>query len=547
MNSVQLQNLHDNETQTCNEQIDELTFYTCATLEEILKELKQRGCLENELLRINEPDANPVYVEKNESDAHCCQEVELLKEQINDLRKQLREEANCEEICNDAIERLKELEIQNAQLLHDNKNLSLKLTESENKLADMLKKLEKLDAEINRNGQEATVIGRGLEENIALVKNISDFQLKNQQLANAVSAINSRDDEKIIDDLRRQLEEEMSKLKKCQQDNAYLTKERTQLEGNLKEVKELNNKLIAENNSLKNNRTAREKKTDESKYKEKPATEDGFATSSTTKETARKKPKVAQQNKPAEETIQLVLEKPKLKRRPIVADQQKVADVTDSDGFVTSSTTKEPIQLILTRPKPKPATEHKLSPSKVTSARQFGHDPSKDLALSDFVRKRSDTFKFSLQEGQSFEKEFRKILEEFILECSSYFCRLFNARSKLYIICHKLCHHGIDALNFQELAYIHKKIYNQADKLLPGCMLDMILTEHRAQVESILTSVVMPRLMERQKLSFKTSGGNVGNDDHKCCRCKNELCCSKSDEMLKEKGKYYRSYIAAFI
>ncbi|XP_065355170.1 paramyosin isoform X2 [Calliphora vicina] len=414
LQSVKLQCLHDNQTQTSKNQTDELAFFTCATLEEIMKELKKKGCLNDEFMVAYGLEPEP-HDNNVEYDKQCCREMRRLQQQLDEMEKEKQNAADCEAICADALKRLKELETEKSKLLQENLVLNGKLKDGDDKMANMLNKIEHLDKEINRNGQEANRIGKDLEGTIGLVKDISDVQIKNQQLTNAVSAINSRDDQKIIDDLRRQLEEELAKLKKCQQDNARLQEEAKEREMDLKELKDLNNKLEADRKKLK-----------------------------------------AENNK-----------------------------LLNSKAHIKNSLNK-----------------------------QEGKN----------------------KKGRSFEKELRNILEEFIHECGYCFCRLFNTKSKLYAICHKLYHSGIDTLSFRELAYLHKKIYAQAEQLLPGCLLDMILSDHKEQVENMLsTSMVMPRLIGGTEVDFKMSDTNVTDMDQKCCCCKNELCCNNSDEMLKDK------------
>ncbi|XP_037824565.1 myosin-4-like [Lucilia sericata] len=414
LQSVKLQCLHDNQTQTGKNQTDELAFYTCATLDEILKELKKRGCLNDETMIAYglEPAPNDSTFEY---DKQCCREMRRLQQQVDELKKEMEEGNQCETMCADALKRLKELETENNKLLQEKQYLNEKLKDGEDKMVNMLNKIEHLDKEINKNGQEANRIGRDLQGTMGLVRDISDVQLRNQQLANAVSAINSRDDQKIIDDLRRQLEEELAKLKKCQIDNARLQEEAKVREMDLKELKDLNNKLEADKKKLE------------------------------------------------KEYNQLQNDKDNLKNN-------------------------------LNKPEGK------------------------------------------AKKGRSFEKELRKILEEFIHECGYCFCRLFNTKSKLYVICHKLYHSGIDTLSFRELAYLHKKIYAQAEQLLPGCLLDMILSDHREKVESMLNiSMAEPRLVGGREGDLKMSESNVMFKEQKCCCCKNELCCSNSEEMLKDK------------
>ncbi|XP_023303228.2 myosin-11 [Lucilia cuprina] len=656
LQSVKLQCLHDNQTQTGKNQTDELAFYTCATLDEILKELKKKGCLNDETMIAYglEPAPNDSTFEY---DKQCCREMRRLQQQVDELKEEMKEGAQCDAMCADALKRLKELETENNKLLREKQDLNEKLKDGEDKMVNMLKKIEHLDKEINKNGQEASRIGRDLQGTMGLVQDISDVQLRNQQLTNAVSAINSRDDQKIIDDLRRQLEEELSKLKKCQIDNARLQEEVKVRDMDLKELKDLNNKLEAdkkklekEYNQLKNDRISlknnlinksedkvkrgnneelendkhkaekvdnksktpsdkEQVKSSEYKYNEgysdksqaalnnnpdkliksakseelpnKSKTslsknQDKFGKSPHSEEltdkyktalsktqdqlgksphseekpdkskTLNKKPENSLEYRDKDETKELIT-KTAIKKVPD-SPKQTLKDAKQTDNREKNLRNSDNIKKASNEIKQEQPTDDTTTPisnktkaaaleeyeKKVDVFKQPSSDQHKAAALDDFVYKKSDTLKFNLQQGRNFEKELRKILEEFIHECGYCFCRLFNTKSKLYTICHKLYHSGIGTLSFRELAYLHKKIYAQAEQLLPGCLLDMILSDHREKVESMLNiSLAEPRLVGGHESDLKMS--NVMLKEQKCCCCKNELCCSNSEEMLKDK------------
>ncbi|KAM7360835.1 uncharacterized protein ACRADG_008034 [Cochliomyia hominivorax] len=607
LQSMKLQCLQDDQTQTLKDETDELAFYTCATLDHIIKELKRKGCF-------NDDEFMAIYgleLEPNESnryyDKQCCREMHRLQQEINEMKNVKQEAINCEAICADALKRLKELETENMKLLQENHDLNEKLLDGEVKMGNMLRKIEHLDKEINKNGQEAHRIGKELEGTKDLVKNISDVQLKNQQLANAVSAINSRDDQKIIDDLRRQLEEEMAKLKKCQMENTKLQEEAKAREMDLKQLKERNNKLETERKKLekeynikipydededkpkskraddKNKDNLRDQKQKFKKSDDEDADESGkipyHKTPSKYEEHEKEKDK--EQTKPLEKFEDKsgksafvpsskdtkAASKPTskdTKHRSHELDVPELLNVTDFDDTVSASETLKSSALkdsdkksmkSASGKKTEDVDDHMKKSSRdplrhidaksttlktEAKARDFKSSvPKESKALDEFVTKKSTALKTSLVQGRSFENEFRNILEDFMYECGYCFTRMGNTKSKLYAICHKLYHRGIHTLSFRELAYLHKKIYGQAEQLLPGCLLDMIITDHKDQVENMLTSsMVMPRL--------GGGGGGVVNNETKhdadkmntalkCCSCRSELCCTNSEEMLKDK------------
>lgn len=590
---MKLQCLHDNQTQTFKDKTDELAFFTCATLGEILKELKKKGCLNEEFMAAYhlEPAPNDTNVEYEKQ---CCREKQRLQQQVDEMKKEMQKTVTSTTNDSDSLKRLRELESENAKLLQENNGLNKKLQEGEIKMGNILKKIEHLDKQINQNSQEANKIEKDLQGTLGLVKDISEVQLKNQQLANAVSAINSRDDQKIIDDLRRQLEEEMVKFAKCQQNNNKLIEEAKLREMDLKDLKELNNKLEAEkkklewennkllndNGNFRNSRSLKQQddlakesqgllnysdktssniESDKSKNPLRKLQDDNVTTEKAKRPYEDNREKDArlgnninkasdnydtankQQNRIHQKVIDKVkavdLDENEEKANDDLAsgregatykklrrDQQKAVPITKSE-ILSECVTQD-------------GKESRISPHRVQVNKHLSHQAQqKPTALDDFVSKKSDTLKSNLQQGRSFEKEFRKILEDFICECGYCLCRSFKTKSKLYAICHKLYHSGIDALSFRELAYLHKKIYVQAEQLLPGCLLDMILTDHKEQVVGMLTSVVMPRLIEGKEIELNLSDTNVSDLDQKCCCCKNELCCNNSEEMLKDKGE----------
>ncbi|KAL9889576.1 uncharacterized protein ACN427_008880 [Glossina fuscipes fuscipes] len=167
-----------------------------------------------------------------------------------------------------------------------------------------------------------------------------------------------------------------------------------------------------------------------------------------------------------------------------------------------------------------------LAPSALVSGKKvIKPKPGDEAHLDAFVEKTVGKMRGV---GSYFEKDLRKILDEFIQECGFCFCRLVNPRSNLYSIAHKLYHYGIATLSFRELAYVHKKLYARADQILPGCLLDMIVNEHTPEVKSILGCIC-------DRLKSDHISKNKGEEQQKCCCCKSELCCNNSEDDFKEK------------
>ncbi|XP_061401196.1 centrosomal protein of 112 kDa, partial [Musca vetustissima] len=213
--ALKLQGLQDNQTQTCQDMLDDLAFFTHATLEEIMNELKRRGCSKDQYESAVQASGlahRMGGVSTNEEISHLQHELERIK-------------AERDNMCSEALRRLQELEAENECLKQDNCQLRESTKDADDKLSKMLKKVEHLDGELNQNKDELRKSVHELSEAKRLVEDISSVQLQNLQLANAVGAINSRDDEKIIDDLRRQLDDEMAKLKACQAENQKLGKQ----------------------------------------------------------------------------------------------------------------------------------------------------------------------------------------------------------------------------------------------------------------------------------------------------------------------------------
>ncbi|XP_075145673.1 uncharacterized protein LOC142220421 isoform X2 [Haematobia irritans] len=374
LQSLKLQCLQDKNTQTFKNEMDDLAYFTCATLEEITKELKKRGCT-NSLGNLENYDNN---MTAGSRDPEVCK------------------------TCCEALQRLQELEDEKERLRNENIQMKEIIKDGEDKMTQMLNKIEHMDRELIKNADELRRSSNEMAETKKLVEDISNIHIKNQQLSNAVDAINSRDDEKIIDDLRRQLEDEMTKLKKSQQENISLTKQAAEKENELKSLKELNNKL------------------------------------------------------------------------------------------------------------------------------------QKDISILQLDHKSKGTELFA----KGFETDVAKILMEFMREynmCSNRSCccsRSINSKSKFLSICHKLYHNGIKSLAFAELAYMHRKIYKQAEEIQPGCLLNMTVQERKEEILGILNINLNATLPYSTKSEIDVKPVEILQ---KCCSCKQELCCTKSEEMLKDK------------
>lgn len=240
LQSIKLQCLQDNQTQTCKELTDDLAFFTCATLDEIAKELKRRGCS-----RKGETDSEFFEYGLLDADARN-EEILRLQKELDDMKKER------DTLCTDASKRLQELDEENAKLLNENRHIKDLMKDGEEKMANMLRRMDNFDGELNQNGEELKTTINDLTLTKKLVEDISSMHLENQQLANAVVAINTRDDEKIIDDLRRQLEEEIAKLNKCQLDNVAILKRAEEAEFKVKSLKDELHRQQSINDGLMN-------------------------------------------------------------------------------------------------------------------------------------------------------------------------------------------------------------------------------------------------------------------------------------------------------
>ena len=128
--------------------------------------------------------------------------------------------------------------------------------------------------------------------------------------------------------------------------------------------------------------------------------------------------------------------------------------------------------------------------------------------VCEFLNRSASDMRKKLQMGGNIEKELRRILSDFIKECGVCLCESNQRKSKFYLLFHKMLCHGLKTLNFKEMAYLHRKIFIEADKLQPGYLINMLICD-----------------------------GNISMDAGiKCCSCKNTRCCNNSEEMLRTKG-----------
>ncbi|XP_014103421.2 uncharacterized protein [Bactrocera oleae] len=218
-----IQNLHDTQTQTCTDYMDDLTFFARATLNEIKKEIKKRGGDGDKI-------GGPAITDGLSPD-ECCAELQRLHDIVQQLTRQNEYLQNnvqkaAEDFCADAFKKLREMEekYKKAQddisyLKKDKDALNMHAMDKLNEFSD---RVDKMGTDVGKAAKDTAYIDRDLKESMKLVKEISDIQLKNAQLSNAVNALNTRDDQSIIDDLRRQLLEEQAKNKKCQEENKKL-------------------------------------------------------------------------------------------------------------------------------------------------------------------------------------------------------------------------------------------------------------------------------------------------------------------------------------
>ncbi|XP_013116401.2 putative leucine-rich repeat-containing protein DDB_G0290503 [Stomoxys calcitrans] len=426
--------LQNNHTPTGNDQVDDLAFFTCATLEEIMKEMKNKGCVQKEI--------NSEY-------------------NVNGVKSESKDEIICNR-CSETLKRLQELEGEKKSLENENYRIQDLIKEGEKKMVNMLNKIEHLDGAINENADELKKSSYEMTEAKRLVEDISSIHIQNQQLVNAVGAINSRDDEKIIDDLRRQLEEETLKLTQCKQENLSLAKLASDRENELKSLKELNNKLQKDIASLQ---YGTENKATENFKKSNENVENNYDDKQHTNSKNKKDKKL-------------------INYKPISEDDSKTSTI--------------------------------------------------DIAA--FVVKSAEKLKTNFSNGGGFEKELSKLFKEFILEysaCRDRSCccsRQINYKSKLSKICHKLYHSGLKSLSFIELAYMHKKIYMQAEVEKPGFLLHMLLKDNLQDILGIL-NITPEQLSHSMAGQVELKSNKIMQ---RCCSCKQELCCTKSEEMLKE-------------
>lgn len=449
---MKLQGLQDNQTQTCQNLIDDLAFFTHATLEEITKELKRRGCSKEEY-------ENAIQtLGRGGGDAANNEELLRLQNELDQIKAQR------DGMCSEALKRLQELEAENATLKSDNCQLRESTKDADEKLSKMLTRVEHLDGELNENKDELRRSAHELSEARKLVEDISNIHLQNQQLVNAMGAINSRDDEKIIDDLRRQLEDELAKLKQCQMENQKLINQIKERDNEVKALKELNNKLQQE-------------------------TEGGGV--------------FKKGNNPVPDHID-----PKTKKKDtkdIIYSKMSETENNNSHHDDEAAATTTHLQTKVHSPK--------------MTLDTFRPNTNNDNVKSNF-------------QGLCFEMERKKIMEECKQELEFCCSRFVNSKSKFSAICYKMLHSGIKTLDFCELAYVHKKILAYGEQKWPGRLLDMILRDRREEILDIL-NISLPHPCGGD------FGGNLCEDPllKKCCSCKLQLCCNKSEEMLKEKGK----------
>uniref|UniRef100_W8AVL9 Uncharacterized protein n=1 Tax=Ceratitis capitata TaxID=7213 RepID=W8AVL9_CERCA len=216
-----IQNLHDTQTQTCTDYMDDLTFFARATLDEIKKEIKKRG---GDGDKIGGGFFAGSAITDGLSPEECCTELRRLHEVVKQMSKQNEYLQNnlkkaAEEMCADALKRLTEMEEKYNNLKHDKDALNMRTVDKLNEFSD---RVDKMGTDVGKTALETADMEKDLKESMKLVRDISDMQLKNAQLANAVNALTTRDDQKLIDDLRRQLLEEQARNKKCQEENNIL-------------------------------------------------------------------------------------------------------------------------------------------------------------------------------------------------------------------------------------------------------------------------------------------------------------------------------------
>ncbi|XP_075145672.1 uncharacterized protein LOC142220421 isoform X1 [Haematobia irritans] len=512
LQSLKLQCLQDKNTQTFKNEMDDLAYFTCATLEEITKELKKRGCT-NSLGNLENYDNN---MTAGSRDPEVCK------------------------TCCEALQRLQELEDEKERLRNENIQMKEIIKDGEDKMTQMLNKIEHMDRELIKNADELRRSSNEMAETKKLVEDISNIHIKNQQLSNAVDAINSRDDEKIIDDLRRQLEDEMTKLKKSQQENISLTKQAAEKENELKSLKELNNKLQKDISILQLDHKSKgtelfakgnKNENDHDHIDHQNITND---TKAIFKNEDYSKNKNNTNLEFIQKDLNTITNKTLIKYKQISEEEDtfSINEVPQNpqNSLIDIPTASENISLdpntqgCHEKPKPFPTIISKRRDRTTFDA---------------FVVKSSEKLRSNFTTtGVGFETDVAKILMEFMREynmCSNRSCccsRSINSKSKFLSICHKLYHNGIKSLAFAELAYMHRKIYKQAEEIQPGCLLNMTVQERKEEILGILNINLNATLPYSTKSEIDVKPVEILQ---KCCSCKQELCCTKSEEMLKDK------------
>uniref|UniRef100_A0A1A9VVW9 Uncharacterized protein n=1 Tax=Glossina austeni TaxID=7395 RepID=A0A1A9VVW9_GLOAU len=667
---------------------DELAFLTQATLNEITKELtiKKERISQGSQASLCQVSEN--FQDKlDEIHERCEAELNSLKQKVRDMQVDQLKAANCERLCADAMERLEKLQDGNYQLEKELENANFRnmhmnrcLKECSAKTSNMLKKLNAMEEEMKKHAKDSDDIGEGLNNTMKLVQDISDIQMKNNQLASAVNALNTRDDQKVIDDLRKQMEDTMNRLNKCQEANQELKDNLQDRDNSLKKLKDLNNQLEAEKSEMEEVLKEAEKRLSEPPGPPRTPETGGLVAPGT--ETHLTGPQEGPQErgaearvtgspaisargpgtgKPREElpgaggrghgkggpgqggpgarvTGSPAMREPRAEARvtgppPISGRGMRKPDVgasrtgapgasgatrgapgvdvptvgdpgTDAPGaggpgaggpgtgpgagrsgvgepkiggpipwspgagegpggpgagigeperalgpgeggFLagppasgrpetrpgapwSAKTPVSPLALTIhdsARSGEKTGRREVAPPAIISEKKVIKPKPGDAAHLDAFVEKTVGKMRGV---GSYFERDLRKILDEFIQECGFCFCRLVNPRSNLYSIAHKLYHYGIATLSFRELAYVHKKLYSRADQILPGCLLDMIVNEHTLEVKSILGCIC-------DRLKSDHISKNRGEEQRKCCCCKSELCCNNSEDDIKEK------------
>ncbi|XP_034664367.1 uncharacterized protein LOC117898815 isoform X1 [Drosophila subobscura] len=482
-----------------------LAVYTGATLDHIMSELSKQGECFQQMNQNNYPGGSHIN------------NLEDCNRELNRLRNLLRE---------------KDGEL--GDLYDENDCLCVAAEESK-------KKLEELDQQVRKLDDDTRIMEQGFSESISLIKDIGDVAVENEKLKNKVSELRDSEAQTLFDDLSKQLEdckkktqllEEKNKalgnaLRKLGVDPDAIEREAERGEGAQGEILRMVNEANLDGKPGEKSGEDSEKGKGQDQARPGADTEKGKGQDQARPGEDTEKGKGQDLARPGEKSDEKELEKvgesagagEKGKGSPEKEDEKGGTGGTDKGkaGEDDEKTPEEPAKPVkqATDGKGKGKLEDKTDskgPAKsgnVSGAEEDGKaatagaskagkgggskarvakDQKKPGAhgselegaeeqFDDFVRNTVRSLAAGEIDGCGLEKELRKILDLFVEECGFCFCKCNIPNSRFYAICHKLYHRGLTTLSFNELAYIHKRIYAAAEYILPGCLFNHMLQE----------------------------------------------------------------------